>query len=560
MRSNSGLASCRLVVGIFCAVLAWLTVFDIRPPLEDVHWDSPIWLHQGKAYAETHYILDLQQCAKTFSTTRDLPGAAKVPICFPEFSRLGHVVILGALSRLLDSGVDAVVAATWSYRFMLAVNLGALAWLILNLQSVLNGGKDGKGGEGIGLGLAVSTFLFAASTLFQYLGSSLVSDVPSMLLVTLACLAFVRGLSLRSSWRVGLSGLLAFLAYVVRLESVIIYLLFLLALAVTLVAYRHRPVWWPGFVVAGVVALICYIGYLVYLFPLPSPFLYLANAGQVQEQYQGTQYPYGFVFFMKAGGLLWIGVLLQAVLGRRCALSVLCMAWLALLVVPFVPWFFQQGPTQTRHYVFIVLPLMALSALGWSAFIRRTWLRPRLRPRMLSILTATACLGIISHANAFSLTSHLPGMWRLSQLLGLPAIEKVTFPLDEAVQVSRYIYRDGAPTLVLLARNIQKEQDYVFLLAYLGPPYGPDTDAVKYKESGPFIGDLTDCSRLLPLPVAESAQYFSGELTAQCAGTLRSAGVRVLRLSSATKPLDVQRQPGELVVLNLRHFALSQLP
>ncbi len=557
LRSHAGFDSFKLIVGLFCAALAWVTVSDTRPPLEDVHWDSPVWLHEGKGYAQTRLISDLRHCGQTFLGTGDMAGAKKAPDCFFQFSRLGHVVILGELTRLLGANTETVVAATFLYRFMLALSLALLAWLILHLHSMLSGRDEG---ESIGYGLAISTFLFAASTLFQYLGSSLVSDVPSMLLVISACVAFVLGISHKSVWQVSLSGFLGFAAYTVRLESVITYVLFLLALAYALFVYQREQTWWRGFIVAAIVALVFYLGYLFYFYPLPSPLLYLANAGQVQEQYYREQYPAGISFFIKAGGLLWIGLLLQLAFGRRSRSSVFFSVWLGLVIVPLAPWFFKHGPTQTRHYAFIILPLMALSALGWSAFVQKTWAQGRLRSLTLGLLTVAALMGFLSHAQAYSWTSHLRGMRHVSQFLGLPKVEKVTFPLDEAVRLSEYVYAEGVPTVVFLSKHVLKEQDYLFLLAYLGPAYRADADAIKFRESGPERAPAEHCGQLLPLPSAESALYYRGELTPACAATLRASGVRMLRLSKVTTPLGAERLSGETDVLSLQHFTLSQLP
>lgn len=555
--SHAGFDVFNLIVGVFCAALAWVTVCDTRPPLEDVHWDSPVWLHEAKGYAQTRLISDLRHCGERFLSTRDRMGAKKAPDCFFQFSRLGHVVILGELTRFLGANTETVVAATFLYRFMLALSLALLAWLILHLNSMLSGRDHGGS---IGYGLAISTFLFAASTLFQYLGSSLVSDVPSMLLVISACVAFVQGLAHKSAWQVSLSGFLGFAAYAIRLESVITYVLFLIALAYAQFVYQREQTWWRGYILAGIVAWVFYAAYLLYFYPLPSPLLYLANAGQVHEQYYLEKFPAGITFFMKAGGLLWIGFLLQLAFGRRSRSSVFFGVWLGLLIVPLAPWFFEHGPTQTRHYAFINLPLMALSALGWSAFFDRTWMQGRLRAMTLGLLTGAALMGFLSHAQAYSWTHHLWGMRPISQFLGLPKIEKVTFPLDEAVRLSEYVYAEGAPTVVFLSRHALKEQDFLHLLAYLGPAYRADADAIKFRESGPERAPAEHCAQLLPLPSAESALYYRGEPTPACAATLRASGIRMLRLSKTTMPLGPERLSGETDVLSLRHFTLSQLP
>ena len=551
----------RRVVLLACAfaLLGVIAATNMRDPFVGVHWDSPIWLYQAKGYAETRNLSAMQRCAQEFQSSHPSSADSGVPYCFSSYSRLGHTILLGEVVQLFGSTVEAINAASRIYYLFLALAVLFVGSMTLNLHRALQWEESSNY---ILLGIFISSFLYVASELFSYLGNSLVSDVPSLTLVSFSGLTLVQGLRLRSYWRLVLSGVCGFLAYVTRLESVWAYISLILALALVFFLRRRHDTWWLGFLIAGLSSILPFLAYLIAFYPLGSPLVYFTWAGWVGERWSSANKQYGYVFFVRAGGLLWIGLLIYIARRRISTLGAMALIWLLLLIIPWVPWLFQQGATQTRHYALVMMPLMILSSLGWAGALKRAELSPTYRRFLLAALPFACVLGLISHTHNYQWVRQAPGLWRLDTLwsdwpLGPSAFEQPTYPVDEAIQLSRNIYEVDSPTVVLRSKKIHLE-DFLYLIRFFGPSYQNNLDFLKYAATfGPE--SLVQCSHLPPIPAGELAIYTT-DLSERCRATLRLRGVRMLHLTFREKdlPESVPRDD-EAAILTTNHYVLSKI-
>lgn len=539
------------------ALLGVVAATNMRDPFVGVHWDSPIWLHQAKGYAETSYLTAIRQCAQEFQSSRS-SSADSPPYCFGYYSRLGHTILLGGLVQLFGP-TEAVNAASRIFYLLLGLAVLFVGSITLNLHRALQGPLLPS--NYVLSGIFISSFIYVSSELFSYIGNSLISDVPSLTLVSFAGLTLVRGLLLRSYWRLVLSGFCGFLAYVTRLESVWAYISLVLALASVFFLRRRHDTWWPGFLIAGLSSLLPFLAYWVTFYPLGSPFVYLAWAGRVSEIWSSESSHYGYIYLVRAGGLLWIGFLIY-IAGRKLSIvGEMASIWLVLLIIPWVPWLFQQGPTQTRHYVLVMMPLMIFSSLGWANALKRAETRPAYRRRLWAGLPFVCVLGLISHTYNNQWIRQAPGLWRLDALwsdwmLGPSRSEQPKYSLDEAIQLSQNIYKVGSPTVVIRSKTIPVE-DMLYLIRFFGPSYHNNPDFVKYATTyGPE--SLVQCSRLPPIPAGEASIYTT-DLSERCRTALRFKGVRMLHLYWKEDLAEGVPRRDETVILTTKHYVLSKI-
>jgi hypothetical protein len=547
------------LLALALAFLGAIAATNMRDPFVGVHWDSPIWLHSAKGYAETSYVTALRHCAQDFEGSHASSTESGVPDCFGNFARLGHTVLLGMVVELFGSTVEAVHVAHHIFYLLLALTVLFVGLMTLSLHHALQGEVSSNR---ILSGIFISSFLYLSSELFSHIGNSMISDVPSLAVLSLAGLTLVQGLTLCSRWRLILSGVCGFLAYVIRLESLWAYVSLLLALATVFFLCRRHRTWWIGFLIAGLSSLLPLVAYWIAFYPFGSPLVYLAFAKQVKQLYSSAGVDYGYIFFVRAGGLLWIGALICILSKKISTVGRVALMWLSLLILPWLPWLFEKGPTQTRHYVLLMMPLMIISSLGWAAALERAEGSAVYRRVFLGVFSCACVLGLISHTHNYQWVRQLPGLWRLDVLrsdwlLGPSLREQPTYPVDEAVQLSRIIYDVDSPTVVVRSKTIPLE-DFLYLIRFFGSSYQSNVDFFKYTSRfGPE--SLVPCSQLLPKPEVESAVY-TADLSETCRAIFRSEGVRMLHLTYL-EPGSARGllKDDETEILTTKHYLLSRI-
>jgi hypothetical protein len=264
-------AAKRLIV-ISLVVLALLLAAQ-EEPLEDMHWDVPIYLYQAKRFAETHYLANYARHAAevAIQVQGDLPAHESYSHAFWRFIRLGHITLLGGVVGLFGSTLVAVVFLTWLYTLFL---ISGIAFLFFSLLIL---GRMSEPARPWFAGAAISTLMFLLSDIYSYLAGNLVSEVLCILLLSAAILALMRSVNTGRLALAILSGLLVFVSYTARVESVWTWLAFLVAYVVAWRGSIYQSVPWKPFFAACFTAFGSYIAYAAIFHPLVDSHHYLAH-------------------------------------------------------------------------------------------------------------------------------------------------------------------------------------------------------------------------------------------------------------------------------------------
>lgn len=530
-------------------LLLLIAAANMRQPLTGTHWDSPIWLYQARGFADTPYLESVARCARASA------GRSDVPYCYYPYSRLGHTAILGSVVKSSGSNSTAIHVASLLYYFLLFFGVVLTGLSVTRLHDTSPTRQ--ADGSAVHRGVFVSCLLYLSSELFSYLGNSLVSDVPSLALVALAGFLLNRGLATRSHRHLFFGGICGALAYAVRIESIWAYVSLMLALSAVHGLRNRRQFWWFGLLCAATYLAALLALYAAAVHPLGDPTIYLQWARIVNQHWATTNdAEAGWLSLLRAGAMLWPGLLICLALRKLSAPAAIGMAWLALLMVPWLPWLFISGPTQTRHYSLVALPLIYISSSGWTELFRvATGRAGRVA------LTASVMLAI-----AFNLTIReypsgparsMPGVWRLDGTTGLKALqppsrEQATYWIGEALDLGREVYRADRRTVVLRSERLPVE-DFVYLMAFLSPARQATPDFLK-DASGPE--NFVDCDEAVSKLNSATPVLYVVHAKPGCRALLNAQGIRLLNLA--------YRGPGEVaapgtLVLATPHYALHLL-
>lgn len=458
-----------------------------RTPLGDVHWDSPIYLYQAKRFAETPYVHDIAASSRQIvaQIAGNWPEDEGYSEAYWRASRLGHIAILGVLVDALGSTANAVLAAHWL--FVIAMPLGLFAWCRVALLA----GRLIDPDERLGLGLCFSALLFVLSDIYAYLSGNLVSEVISFGLGGAAVWALLAAVSTGAVMLAAVSGVLAVLGYMVRVESVWAWLAFMLAFLAFSPAQPARQTLLRCYVIAGAVALLGYALYAWFFHPLADPRHYLEFAGSLVNRARSGVHPLNLVFVV--GGMLWLGAALALALFVRSPLVRFGGLWLLLAGLPSW-WLVAAGSeVQTRMLIGLVPPLVLLSALGWC-WVFGGWRTPMRR----GMLGATLVLLLIVRPPVYGWLVEQPGVWRIQRLgaaMFVPKYERIDYQPQAMAVISAHVFDTQAVPTVLL-RGVTVQQEYLNLIRFFGPPYSSDARLA-------LVGDPTNpgaCEHKLDRP------------------------------------------------------------
>ena len=433
-----------------------------RAPLADVHWDAPIYLYQAKRFAETAYLVDFARNAQEIAA--QLAGAWPEDESYSEAfwrsSRLGHIALLGAPVATFGSTGAAITAVHWI--FVLAMPLGLLAWCRVShlAARALEPGAVGAGG------LALSALLFVLSDVHGYLSGNLVSEVVSFGLGAAAVWALLASTVRTAGWLAVLSGVLAFLGYTVRVESVWIWLAFMLAYLPFAGAGEARARALCRFALAGTAALLGYATYASVVHPLADPRSYLAFAASLAQSAREGVHAGNLVFVV--GGMLWLGAVFALPRLRGSRVVRFGVLWLLLAGLPSWALIASDSAVQTRMLIGLVPPLVLLSAAGWTHVLRGR--------RRFAALGLTVVFVLVSRPPIYGWFVEQPGLWRIQRLgaaMFVPRYERIDYLPTEMAAISAQLFDGGArPGILMVAPSVA--QEYLNLVRFFGPSYPAD--------------------------------------------------------------------------------------
>lgn len=528
-------------------IVTTLLILRDKGAFQDVHWDMPNYPYQAKRFAETSYLINYRANSTSVADAVH-EGAWDDTYAYWIFTRLGNVVLLGAITSWLGTDVMSLELAAWFYSALLA--LGAFLSVLLAVSIIKALGPASQ--KGILIGAAVSAVLYISSDVYIYLTGNLISEVPALILLNIGGLLLILSMMRKAYYLAILSGVSAFLLYTVRMDAVFYYLAFVIALLPWMHKSGWKSAWWPGLVLSAATALGLYLLYAWIFFPLADPLLF-GKFGEVWGNLYG-----GFkaeillkdlTVLLVGGGLLWFGALLSLFQVRNSLVLKFGWTWFLISIVPWILRYAAAGGAQieVRMFTLLLPPLFITSTVGWANLAGKLeegqkWIRWKLVAVIFPISVAVA----ISHDGPYNWLRDLPGGWRLQYLKGplrVPLYQRKSYPLEAMSEVSAQLYSDNSLKLVLVSPEI--EFDGVNLIRYLGPAYSQDTDLTMYREPQVWKGG--------PIPDVEPVVF--RKLTDQ--GRLDNKGKEYYSVWILRRRGSAIDNPGEL--LELEPFAHRQL-
>jgi len=452
-------------LGLLGAVLGISAVFSMKGPLQDVHWDAPIYVGRAKEFAQTPYIR--RYIADAPAIAERLPRW-KIGEDTPYwgFLRLGNTMLLGLVASVLGANLASIYAGFLLYTVLLAAALVSSVLLVLRVADTLH--DNALPGRALLIGTAVSGALYLASDAYRYLSGNQVSEVPALLLLGGSALALVEAMRSRSLTLAMVSGVLGFALYVVRVEAVWAYLAFLLAFTGLHFWQFHEPSRLREALVSGSTAFLLYLCYAWLFWPLADPRLLLLFTAGVQEAPQSGVA--AVKLLVAAGGPLWVGLLIALACGRRSPALRLALIWLFLLLLPHLDALFGKRQTEMRMYAMVMAPLLIASSIGWASAIAGTGRKNVVRAVMPLMAICSAAIIALSHDESYQAIRQLPGGWRLQyvrQWLSPPSYERLSYPVHELQEISDFLYARPEPTVLIPEQG--RLDEYLRIVWYLAP-------------------------------------------------------------------------------------------
>ncbi len=338
------LSGCRSWLLALLAILLATAIFGAKGPLQDIHWDAPIYLQRARAFAETPYVRDFALKAREIEARlrafKAEPGQDAAG--YGQFIRLGHIVVLGSVVAALGPDERAIQAAFWIYILIFVAAVVLTAYTAVSLMKLFHVQAPPSA---VVAGAAISSGLYLASDVSRHLAGNFVAEIPALFLLALSLATLVAGLRSSSVALGAASGAAAFLMYVCKADAIWVYLSFLLVLGIALfagVADRSR---WKVIVAGAVTSAVGYVAYAIVFWPLADPRLILVFL-RAHSELSNSVHP--LKLWVVAGGLLWFGVALAAFVALRERLTQLGFAWLLAVFLPYLPATLAQQPLQAR--------------------------------------------------------------------------------------------------------------------------------------------------------------------------------------------------------------------
>jgi len=508
--------------------------------LESVHSDVPIYLYQAKRFAETHYLTDYIKHAATVAeqVSGNWPDDELYSHAYWHFIRLGHIIVLGEIVSIFGSSLTAIAVSSWLYTILV------ISGVLFSFLITLILGKDKEPMRPWFVGAAISMLLFFISYIYRYLAGNLVSEVLCVFLVNISVLLFVISFNNNSLKLACLSGLIAFLSYVCRVEAILSWLGFLIAYALTWRIEIQQTKSWKIILIATISAFAAYLLYAAIFYPLADPRLYMAFTSTLRNITPTYEAATAYKTIFVVGGLLWPGSIVSALRGSHSNMARFGWLWLLITALPWLPQVLFGGPCQARMMASLITPLLLLSSLGWCILLEYDI-------RNFKRLISGLCLviAVISQPTVHAMLREIPGVWRV-QLLIDPLVFPKKFERFDAMpteieNLSQVIYKNKEPTILVLNSNISP---YLLnMIRYFGSSYLADSDLI-------LMGDPVNekvCNQKHPT-LQEPVVYCQGYTVPEIKD-LDTKRYRVLHLRQGNFPSDV----GDTILLKTNNFTLD---
>lgn len=533
--------------------LAAILIGAHKKPLEGVHWDSPIYLYQAKRFAETSLFKSYAEHALEIAqqVNDSWPEDEGYSEAYWRFIRFGHIALLGTITAVFGTYVDSIFVATVFYRILLALGLISGVLAVISVTEMF-GTMYNK--TRVAAAAVLSAALYLTSDVWGYMSGNLVSEVPAIFLLCCGALALTQAIRYRSLVLTFVTGLLAFLLYVVSMESIWFFLAFTLYLLILIVTGARQYLWWPAFIVSGAFALLLYSFYAWWFYPLANPQLLINFAGGLDTKNVNI----GMLRYKQllvGGGFLWIGAVVSTRSLSNSSKAFFAFGWLLLSIFP--SFIFGVRPETRMLTIMLFPPLLLSSTLGWAELINSPKARLTDKYSLLIAIVLTAGLFCISNQSIYNRLREIPGGWRLSYVrtcLIVPPYQEIAYPLDELSQLSRVIYDKEISTMLVCSRSIDQEK--MNIIRFLGSSYSREADLALQGDPT----NLTSCDRKWPTtnePVAFCNMLTQERLLESCRNNIR---VLLLRSNGDIEhELSFAPKGEELLILKTQNFRLSIL-
>ena len=358
-------------------------------PLEETHWDSPIYLQLSKRAAETNTLADYHQYAQ------DIPlGPGDGAHWY--FMRIGHILLLSEVTRLFGANESALVAMQWLYRIFMA--LGIALTIMLSHQFVKlfkrNALDSNFANSFWWVGYLFAAITYIASDSYRGLQGHLVSEPPAFLVLVLFAITLLKAIERGSLFIASSAGVLLFLLFFIRVDAVLPGVIFLVLMACTLILMKRLNTL-SVIAATSLVSLSLYLAYAWWFYPLVNPQVLLEFSSNAKEVFFSA--PLKSIFsIIIAGGLLWVGACVGALRWRE-PIILFAMVWLLLSLLPLLIDSLNGRAVQSRMAFYIVLPLLILAGEGWRWIVQAFVKQKRILPVFLA-LSVTLMIALIPYS------------------------------------------------------------------------------------------------------------------------------------------------------------------
>lgn len=533
--------------------VALLFHFDLAP-LEETHWDAPIYAQLSKQAAETNMLDEYHQHAHDVQLG---PGDN----AHWYFTRIGHILLLGEITQLFGSTETALIAMQWLYRVFMAMGVTLCVILGLRLVTLL---RSEKPDFTWWAGYLLAALTYIVSDSYRGLQGHLISEPPAFLILVFFAVMLIRAVERRSLWIGASAGCLLFLLFFIRIDAVLPGITFPVVLLMALIILRKFDAI-PSVVIAGFVSLVFYLLYAWWFSPLVNPQTLADFSSVAKEMFPGAPVRSLFAIVI-AGGLLWVGACVAVPMLWRDRVVRFAIIWLGLALLPMVIDSLNGRSIQARMAFFIVLPLLVLSGEGWCWILRSFIQQRKIRPlavalSVVAIMSFTPYSLIVQEFRGWAFNHLSPEIQKYlfislsndgsikpvfqyqDSKLGLlvrPKYERWTLEYSKAREIADYLYHPGRSGYLIwpTARSIGQHsfQNYIRLFQYFGKEYSEDDDILT-KLSNRI--DTEPCTSRLPTE-SESVVFCS---------TFVSSDMEVL-----------QREKIPLYVLDVEGYPMPDMP
>ncbi|SFE53290.1 hypothetical protein [Nitrosomonas sp. Nm166] len=503
-------------------------------PLEETHWDAPIYVQLSKRAAETNMLAEYHQYAHDVQ-----PGPGDDAYWY--FTRIGHILLLGEVTRLFGATETALVAMQWLYRVFMALGVTLCITLGLRLVILL---RSERPDPIWWAGYLLAAVTYIASDSYRGLQGHLTSEPPAFLALAVFALMLLKAVERRSLIISIFAGCLLFLLFFIRIDAVLPGIVFLIVLSATAVTLKKLDAV-PGIVVAGFASLIFYLLYAWWFSPLVNPQTLVNFSSEAKEMFPGVPAKSLFAIVI-AGGLLWVGACVAVSILWRDPVIRFAVVWLGLALLPMVIDSLSGRSVQARMAFFVALPLLVLAGEGWSWILRSFIKQRKIRPLAIA-LSFVAILAFTPHSLVMQelrslAVNHLPleiqrylfiSLSRTGAIRSTPqyqdarlgllvrsVYERLSLEYSKAREIGEYLYVPERPAYLLWSSDELADQQlsyrslqgYIRLFRYFGKEYPKNADIVLTK---PRKASTEPCTAQAPTelePVVFCSTFDSSDL------------------------------------------------